>query len=309
MYQEIWLCIRKMVALHMNELSDYNLSSFQLAEPDVVAPTNISFVSSTLDWLISSLFKYHKKEVIVLVDEYDSPLNCAFHCGPNNFYDKALKFFGKFYSSALKGNSSLKKACLMGIVEVRGAGILSGLNNVKVYSVSHERYSSMFGFLESEVRTLLGEDVTQMAQIRKWYNGYSIGSSMVINPWSLVNYISDKVFSDYWVDSAFLDTLFTVLSPHVKTIITPIFAILTEKREKFEVSPLQTKVNYSTTDWDITSILHFLVHTGYLTYTIEQNKAFVSIPNHEIFQHWKKEVNKLVNVTFEPPDYKILCKT
>lgn len=298
MYQQIWLCVRKMVARHKNELSGFNLSSFQLNEPFVVAPTNITSVSSTLDWLITSLFEHHKKEVIVLVDECDSPLNCAFR-SPNNFFDKASKFFGKFYSCALKGNSALKKACLMGIVEVCSAGILSGLNNVQVYSVADEEYSSMFGFLESEIVSLLGGNDLQLQQVREWYNGYFIGSNMVTNPWSLMNYISDRVFTDYWGYTAYLDTISTILSPHVRKTITPILTILFEKREKVEVAPLTTQVNYSNTDWDTTSILHFLVHTGYLTYNLEQNKAFVSIPNQEVFIHWK-EVTKLVKVAIEP---------
>lgn len=302
MYQEIWLCIRKMVARHKNELAvalSVQNDPIALALSAPYAPTNTTFVSSTLDWLITSVFEHHNKHVIVLIDEYDSPLNCAFR-SPNNFYDKASKFFGKFYSSALKGNSALKKACLMGIVEVRGAGILSGLNNIKVFSVSHERYSSIFGFLESEVSSLLGGNITQLEQVREWYNGYYIGSNMVINPWSLMNYISDGIFTDYWVNSAYLDTISTILSPHVKKILAPIFAILSEEGKKLEISPLKTQVNYSNTDWDTTSILHFLVHTGYLTYNVEQNKTFASIPNKEVYTHWEKEVNELVKVAFEP---------
>jgi len=178
----------------------------------------------------------------------------------------------------------LKKACLMGIVD---AGILSGLNNIQVYSIADEEYSSMFGFVDSEVNTLIGGDSNQMAQIREWYSGYTIGSHNVINPWSFMCCLKRNKVKSYRGSSAYLDTISKILSPHVKTIFAPIVEILFEKNEKYEISPLKTQVNYSNTDWDTTSILHFLVHTGYLTYNEEQNTAFVSIPNKEVYIHWK----------------------
>jgi hypothetical protein len=288
-----------MVARHRTELttalSNQN-DPIALTLSGPFAPTNTAFVSSTLDWLITSLFEHYKKEVIVLIDEYDSPLNHAFR---NGFYDKASKFFGKFYSCALKGNSALKKACLMGIVEVRGAGILSGLNNIQVYSVADRKYSSKFGFTKSEIESIVGNE-TDMDDIYDWYNGYIIGDNLVINPWSFMTWLDRKEFKSYWVNSAYLDTISTILSHHVKTILAPIFAILSQKKEKYEIAPLKTQVNYSNTDWDTTSILHFLVHTGYLTYNVEQNKPFASIPNKEVYIHWEEEVTKLVKVAFEP---------
>ena len=91
-----------------------------------------------------------------------------------------------------------------------------------------------------------------------------------------------------------------ILSPHVKKVFAPILVILFNKEEKYEIAPLDTKVNYSNTNWDATSILHFLVHTGYLTYKVEQNKAFVSIPNKEVYMYWEKEVTNLINFAFTP---------
>jgi hypothetical protein len=143
MYQIIWKLIRQMVALHQEQLKNLDLASFALESPISYAPTNCSVMGNLLAWLTSNLNKKYKNRVIVLVDEYDAPLNHAFRKG---YYDQASSFFGSFYSQALKGNSALKKAYLMGIVEVRGAGILSGLNNINVYSVGDERYSQYFGF-------------------------------------------------------------------------------------------------------------------------------------------------------------------
>ena len=96
---------------------------------------------------------------------------------------------GNFYSSALKGNSALEKACLMGIVEVRGAGILSGLNNVTVFSVAKETYSQFFGFTEEEIREYAGNDLKRVLQ---HYNGYTIGSQKLINPWSFMSWMCHR---------------------------------------------------------------------------------------------------------------------
>ena len=112
--------------------------------PVVPELEEITVVDSTLSWLITSLRKKHNKRAIVLVDEYDSPLNHAFRQG---FYKEASNFFGSFYSQALKGNSALEKACLMGMEDVR----LPGLNNICVYSLADSRYSSYFGFTEGEM--------------------------------------------------------------------------------------------------------------------------------------------------------------
>lgn len=111
-----------------------------------------SYFVNILHWLTNALFERFNQKVIVLIDEYDSPLNTAFLHG---YYDDASKFFGSFYSWGLKGNPALKKACLMGIVEIRGVDILFGLNNLKVYSVSDQKYSQYFGFTRQEIESLV----------------------------------------------------------------------------------------------------------------------------------------------------------
>ena len=218
MYHEIWECIRKMVDDHKVELADA-IASLDPKELDFNKRTPPSHFSDMLSWLIKNLSKYHKKKVIVLVDEYDAPLNCAFR---KNFYDKAASFFGYFYSKALKGNSALEKACLMGIVEVRGAGILSGLNNIGVYSVSHKKFSASFGFSKAEIEGLVKSE-TDIEKVYEWYNGYTIGGNLVINPWSFMKWLLRKQFESYWVST---ETLPTVISPQISEMMMPIFQIL-----------------------------------------------------------------------------------
>ena len=122
MYGAIWRRIRTMVLRHFDEISleIEELKSYGVDFKNPTAYGDEGIVSDSLAWLMSCLNKKHRKRVIVLVDEYDAPLNHAFRQG---YYEQASSFFGSFYSQALKGNSALKKACLMGIVEVRDAGI------------------------------------------------------------------------------------------------------------------------------------------------------------------------------------------
>jgi hypothetical protein len=298
MNQEVWLCIRNMVKPHLSLLADA-VALFDSTELDFRRRNPPQYFADILKWLINSLYEKHdKKRVIVLVDEYDSPLNHAFRHG---YYDKASKFFGSFYSQALKGNNALEKACLMGIVEVRGAGILSGLNNIKVFSVANDRYSSHFGFTESELCSFLGEDTSMIQNVKDWYNGYQIGNYSLVNPWSFVNCFADKTFKPYWVSSANEETIATVLSPHIKSAMKQIFELLFDNK-KVLIPKLVSQVNYSESNWETPSILHFLVHTGYLTYeaNVEESNGSVWIPNKEVRMHWEEHVIKLLKTTLDP---------
>jgi len=181
----------------------------------------------------------------------------------------------------------------MGIVEVRGAGILSGLNNISLYSVAKKKFSSRFGFSRQEIHGLV-KSPSELQNVYEWYNGYNIGGDMMINPWSFMKWIIDKEFDSYWVQTSYLEAISSIISPHVDKMMGPIFEILFDKKQRFEISPLDTKVNYSVTVWDSMSILHFLVHTGYLTYTVENGKPFVSIPNKELRLCWEKDVIPLL---------------
>jgi Predicted AAA-ATPase/PD-(D/E)XK nuclease superfamily len=215
--------------------------------------------------------------VIVLIDEYDAPLNHAFRMG---FYDSASEFFGSSYSNCLKSNAALERACLMGIVEIRGTGILSGLNNMVLYSSKSERYSQYFGFTKEEITTFLKDDTEQIQKVMEWYNGYYMGSNKMINPWSFMNYVDSKELVSYWVQTANIDSIRTIINPVLSIELIKILVELYEGKD-YEIGELSTKVNYGSS-FDIDLILCFLVHTGYLTY----NKNKVSMPNHEIKSEW-----------------------
>lgn len=185
----------------------------------------------------------------------------------------------------------------MGIVEVRGAGILSGFNNFAVYSAAETEHSEFFGFLCDEVREYAG---VNLKKIMDRYNGYTMGSFKVINPWSFMSFLKYSELKNYWLSTSYVETLSTVLSPHVGTILIPALELICETEQNVPV--LVPQVNDTKINWHLSSILHFLVHAGYLTYRRDPSNSacgLVSIPNGEILSHWKSEFIPLMKQYIE----------
>ena len=157
--------------------------------------------SNALKNLTAYLYKYYKKEVILLIDEYDNPLITAYEY---HYYDDALPFFKVFYGEALKTNPYLKMGVMTGIIRVIKAGIFSDLNNLKVYSILNEQYSDFFGFTQDEVEKALKDFNIEyeLPDVRSWYDGYKFGNSDVYNPWSILNFLTDKKLIPYWIDTS-----------------------------------------------------------------------------------------------------------
>jgi len=151
--------------------------------------------------LTKYLYNYYQKKVVLLIDEYDSPLITA---NQFNYYKEAINFFRDFLSSALKTNSNLKMGVLTGIVQVAKEGIFSGLNNVKTYNILEDKFETFFGLSEEEVEEALKyfELEYEMEEVKKWYDGYKFGNSEVHNPWSIINYLSDRKLQAYWVNTS-----------------------------------------------------------------------------------------------------------
>ena len=240
--------------------------------------------------LMEALYSKSGCEVIVLIDEYDTPLNAAFQGG---FYDVASRFFASFFTSALKDNYRLKKACLLGIVEVRGESLLSALNNVRVYSVADIPYSLCFGFSVKEIHSIVGSEET-LSKILEWYNGYTIGTKTVINQWSFLSCIMDGIFRSFWIDTVFTANIKSVLEPQWKDLLLTTFQHLFDL-DPVPVPSLFSKVNYSSKSKGMVSVLHFLVHTCYLSYCRKDKFiGIVHIPNYEVREHWRLHVLKIV---------------
>ena len=162
--------------------------------------------SNALKLLTSFLKKYYDKKVVVLIDEYDTPIISAYGEG---YYKEAISFFKEFYSSVLKDNEYLELGVLTGILQVAKEGIFSGLNNITIHNILENRYASYFGFVQEEVENALIEFELKdrIEDVKTWYDGYRFGKTEVYNPWSILYYLYEKELGAYWVNTSSNDLI------------------------------------------------------------------------------------------------------
>ena len=178
-------------------LNESELNSFN----KIWLKEDVAEYKNALKNLTAFLYKYYKKEVILLIDEYDNPLITAHKY---DFYDEALSFFKVFYGEALKTNPYLKMGIMTGIIRVIKAGIFSDLNNLSVYSILNDFYSDFFGFTQDEVKKALKDFNIEyeLPDVKAWYDGYKFGNSDVYNPWSILKFLQFKKLIPYWIDTS-----------------------------------------------------------------------------------------------------------
>ena len=188
--QEIRLLVLELFSEYkylLEDLDEYDLPRFKKY---LMGNADFSELKNALLFLTRMLFQKYKKEVILLIDEYDSPLISAYEY---HYYSDAIAFFKVFYGEALKTNQYLKMGVMTGIIRVIKAGIFSDLNNLRVYSILDRQYPDFFGFNGEEVEKALKDfDIEyKLSDVKLWYNGYKFGNSEVYNPWSILNFLKD----------------------------------------------------------------------------------------------------------------------
>ena len=228
------------------------------------------------------LNRYYNKPVILLIDEYDVPLQNAYVEG---YYEKAVKFFKTFYGTTFKDNPYLEKTVLTGVSRVAKESIFSGANNFKVFTVLDNEFSDDFGITEKEMDKIIKDfDIQdEKDNIRKWYDGYTIGNTEEIyNPWSIINYLTDRKLVPYWVNTSSNDLIKMTLKNSV-TVKEKIERLL--KDEEIEV-PINLETIIVGIENDENNIWGLMLQTGYLKVTETVDLAMhiykVKIPNHEI---------------------------
>ncbi len=171
-----------------------------------------------LKFLTKILYEKYNKKVIVLIDEYDSPLVSAY---TNGYYENAKDFFKTFYSLVLKDNNYLQMGVLTGIIRVIKAGIFSDLNNLSTYTILSDDYTDSYGLTEEEVEKSLKDYgiEAEISNVKDWYDGYRLGDSEVYNPWSIINFLRFKELRAYWVDTSGNDLINDVLKKITKDTI------------------------------------------------------------------------------------------
>ncbi len=154
-----------------------------------------------LNMLCKYVSEFYGKKVVLLIDEYDTPIISAHQYG---YYDEAINFFKTLLSTSLKDNPYLETAVLTGIVRVANENIFSGLNNIRVYTILDEKYEDSFGLTEAEVIKALEhfEMKESIEEVKAWYNGYRFGDYDIYNPWSITNYLDDKKVGVYWINTS-----------------------------------------------------------------------------------------------------------
>ena len=235
--------------------------------------------------LTKYLYNYYKKEVVLLIDEYDSPLIVA---NQRNYYKDSINFFRNFFSMALKTNPYLKTAILTGIVQVAKEGIFSGLNNVITYNILENEFETFFGLNEEEVEVALKyfELEYEIEEVKKWYDGYKFGEKEIYNPWSILNYLRTKELRAYWVNTSDNALIYENLSVANMDVFNSLEKLFEGKEIKKEISPFFTFEELERYN----GIWQLMVYNGYLKLNqkLEDDEYLLTIPNYEIQTFFKK---------------------
>ena len=258
-----------------------------------------SILENSLSIFANILKRYYNQKVIILIDEYDTPLISAYRYG---YYKEAKNFFSGFYSSALKDNNVLQVGVITGIIRVVRAGIFSDLNNLKEYTILNKEYDEYFGFLEEEVNNALKyyEIDFKLDEVHSWYNGYKFGDKKIYNPWSILNFLSTKEFKSYWIDTSDNYLIKDILKSADRETFDKLNNLLFGKKVEEEITGKSTlqEVLEAHDLWEL------LLFSGYLTIDkkIEDDLYSIKIPNNEVKKFFKDsfiEISFGTNLTFK----------
>ena len=303
-WQETFQKISKLISLEFmrhNELESSSvLSSYEKEQYHRFASENINEVDCQMGLQLLSLLlhKHYDKECVIIIDEYDTPIQQGHLC---DFYNEIVDFMRNFFSGGLKDNPHLAFGFLTGILRVAKESILSGMNNLKTNSILDNNYSSYFGFTNEEVRDMLAyydyEDKYQ--EICEWYDGYRFGNSEIFNPWSVINYISDQCFPKaFWQSTGSNDIIGEIIGTATPEINENLYKLFCGNTVTTYVD---TSVIYPEVQNNPNSIYSFLLVAGYLKVAeiYPQNDGNymcdVAIPNKEILYVYEKEVLNRTN--------------
>ena len=293
--QEIRLLVLELFSEYkylLKDLDEYDLPRFKKY---LLGDADLSELKNALLFLTRILFHKYKKEVILLIDEYDSPLISAYE---HYYYDDAVTFFKVFYGEALKTNQYLKMGVMTGIIRVIKAGIFSDLNNLNVYSILENEYSEFFGFNQDEIEeTLEYFDVKyELFDVKNWYDGYKFGDSDVYNPWSILKFLKSKKIGSHWIDTSGNFLINQILKNTDSEIMETLEALFNGETVEENISG----------NSDLSSLLgqeeiwELLLFSGYLTINEKIGEDYedvysLRLPNREVREFFRK---KFIDVNF-----------
>ena len=252
---------------------------------------SIAEIKSSLRFLTQFLYEYYNQKVVLLIDEYDSPLLNAVEKG---YYTEMKDFLRAFYGDALKTNEYLQMGVLTGIIRVTQAGIFSDLNNIENYTILKKSYSQYFGLLEAEVEEALryyGIEY-KLDEVRAWYDGYNFAGTEVYNPLSILKYIKEKELESYWINTSGNALIMEIIANSDDRVIKDLEKLFEEKELETTVD-LELDMGKSLLESDIWSLM---LSSGYLTIKekIDRKNYIIKIPNKEIRTFFKDAFIKMV---------------
>ncbi len=303
-YQEFIINFKLLI----NKLYDkYNnlLNSNKIAEMDkeyFKKITNMDedvLLANSISMLVRMLRKEYNKEVIVLLDEYDAPILNGYLKG---YYDEIITFIKQIFVTTFKDNNDLKKGIITGISRISKENMFSDANNIEVYNITDSRYSTYFGFTESEVKEVLKEYNLDdnFLDVKKWYDGYLFGKNIIYNPWSILSYLKNEEheLKTYWVKTGGVELLKNLIyNLNNKLEILNSFEKLLETG-RIEHINLDVNLDLSNLEGDRNSIYTLFMLCGYLTpidNILDYEDVTLRIPNLEI----RKNLENIVKDWFE----------
>ena len=297
-YQDVFFEIKKVIAsefhrhieLEQSVKLDQTYKNFYCAIKNRIAPDGD--YTSAIKTLSEMLYKHHGEKSLILIDEYDVPIQAGYESG---FYDEIIKFMRNFLSGAFKDNPNLYKGVLTGVSRVSKESIFSGLNNLEVNTIFDKTFSTYFGFTQQEIEEMFRfygiED--KLKEAEDWYDGYIFGKEHIYNPWSIINYLyKGCVPADYWVNitenGLAGDAIRNLNQSDRQNLIN-----LMSGDDTF--ANVSTNMVYADLDGSIENAYGLLTQAGYLTAmdAVQKNRTYLcklKIPNRELFSAYSEEV-------------------
>ena len=287
---------RHQYLLEGNSLADDQKIMFQKI---MAEQADYSAYNDALKFLSECLWQYHGKNTIILIDEYDVPLENAYLEG---FYDRMIQFIRSLFESALKTNPYLEKSVITGCLRISKESIFAGLNNLETDSVLHTRYADSFGFTEDEVKAMLAyyDLAAELPEVKRWYDGYLFNETEIYNPWSILKYVNDrkdkvtKFALPYWSNTSSNSIVREMVGEADEMAKADLETLINDGTIE---KPVHEDITYGDIHQSQDNLWNFLFFTGYLKKISERKDESgetlyltMAIPNTEIKTIYKNSI-------------------
>ena len=281
-------CYMETKILISNIYNEFNFLREKLNERDLKEFDSIWMKEKEADWrnslknLSGYLYEYYGKKVVILIDEYDTPIVSGYYYG---YKREVLDFYRSLYSTVLKSNVYLQFSVMTGILRIAKEGIFLGLNNLQVCNIFEEKFSESFGLTEDEVMEGLKyyNLEYEINDVKEWYDGYQFGNTEVYNPWSIINFLKHRKLKPYWQGTAGNEMINELIDRGNKELLDDLEKLF--RREKI----YKRIRDFTEFRGDIDEIWEIFLYSGYLTTAGElENREYpLRIPNREILEFFE----------------------